>query len=81
MLRFKWKDNHRSEYYTFMSYLGKSVNDYMIVNHDAIKHFNNFEVITKNDCIEYFNLFQLLSDVCKFSDHSVLVSEMNYSSY
>ncbi len=53
----------------------------MIVNNDGIMHFNNFEVITKNDCIDRFNVFHRLSDVCKFSDHYVLVSEMCYSSH
>ena len=65
--------------YTFMSHLGKSVNDHMIVNHNSLQHFYKCEVITRNECIEKFDLFHLLSQTCKLSDHSVLVAEMTCS--
>lgn len=64
--------------FTFISHQGKSVVDYIAVNHEALCKFSYFDVLTMSDCIEKFDLFSLLSQTCKAPDHSVLVAKMSH---
>ena len=63
--------------FTFMSHQGTSVNDYMIVNHEALKYCKKFEVLTRNDYLQNFDLLGLVTESCKPPDHSVLIAEFN----
>ena len=67
--------------YTFMSHQGSSVNDYIIVNHEALQYFHKCKVLTRNDYLEQFDLFHYLTDECKASDHSIIVAEFNMLTY
>ncbi len=50
--------------YTFISHLGKSVVDYIAVNHEALQFCTKFEVVTMTECLDKFNLYQYLSNIC-----------------
>ena len=65
--------------YTFMSHLGKSVVDYIVVNHELLPNCKFFEVMTMNDCVERFDLLELVNDTSKLPDHSLLFTEIDYS--
>ena len=48
--------------FTFMSHQGTSVNDYMIVNHEALKYCKKFEVLTCNGYQQNFDLLGLVRE-------------------
>ncbi len=60
--------------YTFICHQGKSVVDYITIDHNSLEHCSHFEVITMTNCIEKYDLHGLLSEVCKAPDHSLLIA-------
>ena len=71
--------NPDSDDYTFVSHLGKSVVDYIAVDHNTLEHCTNFEVLSMSDCVERFDLLNIMSSKCKPPDHSILLASFNVS--
>ena len=62
--------------FTNLSSRGTSVVDYIIVPHDKISCFRNFQVISCKSIIEINNLYNLLGERSRIPDHAVLYVEM-----
>ena len=68
------KDN-----YTSVSSRGQSVVDYFLAPHDCIKFCKEFRVDLMSELLLKHNLYDMLSNVCKVPDHSMLSLKFQYS--
>ena len=66
-----------SDNFTCISTKGKSVVDYIAINHDGLENCSEWKVFTPIDMLSDLNLQMLVSRGCKPSDHSVVM--MTYS--
>ena len=63
--------------YTCISQKGKSVVDYICVLQDQYNMYSDFEVHTVTDLIDRFSLVELISDVSRPPDHSIVISSVH----
>ena len=68
----KWSLTPTQDDYTFVSILGLSVVDYVLVPHHSVNNCHYFKVDCMSDILTKLNLFYMPSESCKKLDHSVL---------
>ncbi len=57
--------------------MGKSVIDYIAVNHNVLSYCTYFEVVTMTDGLDKYQLYTLISENSLLIDHSLLIAHVS----